>query len=76
MAYRLVGATPVSEPMLKYWYSNLRNKLQWNLKRIPYIFIEENVLKYVVREMATNCLDLNVLSIVNAIKKTLVKHVT
>ena len=29
MACRLVGAKPLSEPMLEYW--SLRNKLKWNL---------------------------------------------
>ena len=32
--------------------SNLRNKLQWKLKRKPYIFIQENAFENVVWKMA------------------------
>ena len=41
---------------------NLRNKLQWNLKRNAYIFIQENAFKNVVCEMPVICLGLNVLN--------------
>ena len=40
---------------------NLRNKLQWNLKRNSGIFIQENAFENVVCEMASICLGLNVL---------------
>ena len=33
MAYRLVGAKPLSKPMLEYCYLTIRNKLQWNLNQ-------------------------------------------
>ena len=53
MACRLVGAKPLSEPMLEYCkYSNLTNKLQSNLKRNSYIFIQENSFENVVWKMA------------------------
>ena len=39
----------------------LGNKLLWNFKRIPCIFIEENVFECVVSDMAAICLGLNVL---------------
>ena len=39
----------------------LRNKLQWNLKRNSYIFIQENAFENGVCEMASICLGLNVL---------------
>ena len=41
--------------------SNLRNKLQWNIKRNSGIFIQENAFENVVCEMASICLGLNVL---------------
>ena len=41
--------------------SNLRNKLQWNLNRNSYIFIQENAFENVVCEMAAFCLGLGVL---------------
>ena len=37
------------------------NKLQWNFNRNSNIFIQENALENVVCEMASICLDLNVL---------------
>ena len=37
------------------------NKLQWNLNRNPYIFIQENAFENVVWKMAAICLGLNVL---------------
>ena len=40
---------------------NLRNKLQWNLKRNSCIFIQENAFENVVCEMASIFLGLNVL---------------
>ena len=52
MACRLVGAEPLSEPMLEYGYWTLRNKFQWNLNRNQYIFIHENACKSVVCKMA------------------------
>ena len=50
MACRLVGAKPLSEPMLVDW--KLRNKFQWNFKHNSYIFIQENAFENVVCEMA------------------------
>ena len=46
---------------------NLRNKLQWNLNRNPFIFIQENAFENVVWKMAAICLSLNVLMISNTI---------
>ena len=48
MAWRLVCAKQLSEPKLEL----LLSKLQWNLKRISHIFIQENVFEIVVCEMA------------------------
>ena len=42
---------------------NLRNKLQWILKRNSYIFIKENTFENVVCEMAPVFLGLNVLCV-------------
>ena len=53
MACRLVGAKPLSEPMLEYANTSLKNKFQWNLKRNSYTFIQENAFENVVCEMAT-----------------------
>ena len=52
MACRLVGAKPLSEPMMDIVYWTLRNKLQWNLNRNSNIFIQENAFKNVVWKMA------------------------
>ena len=51
MACRLVGAKPLSEPMLEYFNSNIRNKFHWNFKLSSYIFIEEKAFENVVSEM-------------------------
>ena len=40
----------------------LGNKLQWNLNRNQYIFIQENAFENVVWKMAAICLGLNVLN--------------
>ena len=50
MACRLVGAKPLSEPMMEYW--TLRNKLQWNLKQNSHIFSQENAFENIVCKMA------------------------
>ena len=42
----------------------LGNKLQWNLHRNLYIFIQENVFENVVLKMTAICLGLNVLIII------------
>ena len=51
MAWRLVGAKPLYEPMFEYC-SNLVNKLQWNRNRNSYISVQENAFEYVVCEMS------------------------
>ena len=61
MACRLVGAKPLSEPMLEYCWLTIRNKLQWNLYRNSHIFIQEIAFENVVCEMASFYLGLNVL---------------
>ena len=51
---KLVGAKPLSEPMLEYCtLEPYRNKFQWNPKRNSYIFIPENVFENVVCEVVT-----------------------
>ena len=47
MACRLVGAKPLSEPMMEYSYFG-GNKFQWNLKQNSYIFIQGNAFENVV----------------------------
>ena len=51
MACCLVGAKPLSEPMLDIANWTLSNKLQWNHNRNSYIFIQENAFENVC-EMA------------------------
>ena len=51
MACRLVGAKPLSEPMLEYFNWTPRNKLQWNFNRNSDIFIQEKPSKTVVWKM-------------------------
>ena len=36
----------------------IRNKLQWNLNKDSYIFIQENAFENIVCEMVAICLDL------------------
>ena len=50
MTCRLIGAKPLSEPMLEYHELDT-NELQWNFNRNSYIFIQENLLEKVVCEM-------------------------
>ena len=52
MACRLIGAKPLSEPMLEYCWLDPWNKLQWNFNRNSESFIQENVFESVVCEMA------------------------
>ena len=52
MACRLVGAKPLPEPMLALVNWTPRNKLQWNVNRNSYIFIQENSFENVVWKMA------------------------
>ena len=60
MACHMDGAKPLCEPMnIVYW--TLRNKLQWNLDRNLYVFIQENAIENVVNKFAANCLGPNVL---------------
>ena len=52
MACRLVGAKPNLNQSWNIVNSNLRNKLQWNSKRNPYIFIKEDPCENVVWKKA------------------------
>ena len=52
MASRLVGAQPLSEPMLENCQFDLGNQLQWNFNLNSNIFIHENGFESVVCEMA------------------------
>ena len=52
MVCRLVGAKPLPEPMLENCYLDPRNRLQWNVNRNLYIFIQENPFENVVWKMA------------------------
>ena len=60
MAWCRPGDKPLSEPMLEYCQF-VPNKLQWNIKRNPHIFIQENTFENVVCEMAAFFLGLSVL---------------
>ena len=48
MACHLVGAKPLSEPMIEYFVIGPLEKLQWNLNQSSYIFIQENPFEIVV----------------------------
>ena len=48
----LLGAKPLSEPVLAYSCKNPKEKLQWNFNRNSYFFIEENVFENVDCEKA------------------------
>ena len=61
MAYPIVGAKPLSEPMLEFVDWTVMNMFQWHLNRNAYIFIQENAFQNVVCKMAAVCLGLNVL---------------
>ena len=52
MAWCLVGAKQLSEPMLEYFMRTIRNKLQWDFNRNLYIFVQENAFENVVWKMA------------------------
>ena len=51
LARRLNGTKPLSEPMLKMFNSNLRNK-QGNRNRNSYIFYQEHAFENIVWKMA------------------------
>ena len=51
MACRLVGVKSLPEPGWDIVNSNQRNKLQWILKQISYIFIQVNAFENVVYEI-------------------------
>ena len=67
----IVGWAVPSHYMNQWWKSvrwALRNKLQWNLNRNSYIFIQENKFENVVRKKwRPFCLGFNVIILVNAI---------
>ena len=52
MACRLVGAKPLSVPMLKFVNWTLGNKFKWNINRNLYISIQENTFENVAWKMA------------------------
>ena len=52
MACRLFGAKPLCEPILTNCQSDPKKKIQWNFDFNSNIFINENVFKNVVHEMA------------------------
>ena len=52
MACRLVGAKPLSEPMLEYYWLDRRNTLQLDFNQNSNIFIQENAFESVVCKMA------------------------
>ena len=52
----MVQRSAPSHYLIKCWnivYSNIRSKLQWNLKQNSHIFIQENSFEYVVWKMVT-----------------------
>ena len=64
---RLVAWSAPSHYLNQYWdivNLTLGNKLQWNLNRNEYIFIQENAFENVVWKLAAICLGLNVLIVV------------
>ena len=50
MACRLIGAKPLSKPMLGYW--TLRNKPQWNFNQNTKLFIHKNAFEITIWELA------------------------
>ena len=55
MVCRLVGAKPLSEPMLEYCsFEPQEQMFQWKLNQISYIFIQENVFENVDWKVAAN----------------------
>ena len=52
MARRLVGAKPLSEPLLGYSQLDPKDKIQWNISRNLKIFIQENAFENVIWKMA------------------------
>ena len=52
MVCRLIGAKPLSEPMLEYLL--IRTLEQWNLKRNSYIFIQEIAFENVVWKISAS----------------------
>ena len=52
MACRLVGAKPLSEPMLIYCHLVPKELIQWNFNRKSNIFIQENAFESVVWNLA------------------------
>ena len=63
MACCLLGAKPLSEPMLEYYYLDPKEQISWNFTHTfySYIFIKENAFESVICEMVAICLTLNVL---------------
>ena len=55
MACCLVGAKPLSAPMLEHYQFDPWNKIQLNINQNSYIFIEENIFEQVVCEMGVFC---------------------
>ena len=47
MACRLLGAKPLSEPMLTSSQLCIRNKIKWNINRNSNVFIKENAFENV-----------------------------
>ena len=62
MACRLVGAKPLSEPMLEYRYLDPLEQTSVNFDRKYNIFIQENAFESVVCDRRPFCLCLNVLT--------------
>ena len=62
MTFHLDGAGHYLNQCWNIVYLTLGNKLQWNLNRYLYIFIQENVFENVVCEMVAICLGHNVLN--------------
>ena len=62
MACRLVGANTMHLSQCWIIFNlTLRNKIQWNIDYNSYIFIQQNVFKYVICEMSailSPCIDL------------------
>ena len=63
MACDLIGAKPLSQPLLEFCQLAIGNKFQWNLNRNLHIFIEENLFENIVRKLVAISLGLNVLRI-------------
>ena len=62
MAWHLIGAKPLPEPMLIYCQLDTRNRLQWNLNKIKHFSVKKLLLKMLSAKCQPFCSGLHVLT--------------